>query len=88
MSKLFSYKSNNKNKLQFKKNRKFIGKDLIRYNEDENNIEFYELMKNGYIEMSKINLEISELFESSPESLHYEFDNINEYEKWLCGVWI
>ncbi|MBM6837726.1 hypothetical protein H9X78_14365 [Clostridium saudiense] len=86
MSKLFSYKSNNKNKLQFKKNRKFIGKDLIRYNEDENNIEFYELMKNGYIEMSKINLEISELFESSPESLHYEFDNINEYEKWLCGV--
>ena len=43
-------------------------------------------MKNGYIEMSKINLEISELFESSPESLHYEFDNINEYEKWLCGV--
>ena len=86
MSKLFSYKSNNKNKLQFKKNRKFIGKDLIRYNEDENNIEFYELMKNGYIEMSKINLEISELFESSPESLHYEFDNINEYERWLCGV--
>ena len=63
MSKLFSYKSNNKNKLQFKKNRKFIGNDLIRYNEDENNIEFYELMKNGYIEMSKINLEISELFE-------------------------
>ena len=88
MSKLFSDKSNNKNKLQFKKNRKFIGKDLIRYNEGENNIEFYELMKNGYIEMSNINLEISELFESSPETLHYQFDSINEYEKWLCGVWI
>ena len=49
-------------------------------------MEFYELMKNGYIEMSNINLEISELFESSPETLHYQFDSINEYEKWLCGV--
>lgn len=86
MSKLFSNKSKNKNKLEFKKNRKFISRDLIRYKEDENNIEFYKLMKNGYIEMSKINLEISELFESSPGNLHYEFDSINEYEKWLCGV--
>mgnify|MGYP007042144419 FL=1 len=84
MSKLF----NNKNKLEFKKNRKFIGEDLIRYNEDKNNMEFYELMKNGYIEMANINLEISQLFESSPETLQYEFDSINEYEKWLCGVWI
>ena len=84
MSKLF----NNKSKLEFKKNRKFIGEDLIRYNEDKNNMEFYELMKNGYIEMANINLEISQLFESSPETLQYEFDSINEYEKWLCGVWI
>ena len=82
MSKLF----NNKNKLEFKKNRKFIGEDLIRYNEDKNNMEFYELMKNGYIEMANINLENSQLFESSPETLQYEFDSINEYEKWLCGV--
>ena len=82
MSKLF----NNKNKLELKKNRKFIGEDLIRYNEDKNNMEFYELMKNGYIEMANINLEISQLFESSPETLQYEFDSINEYEKWLCGV--
>ena len=49
-------------------------------------MEFYELMKNGYIEMANINLEISQLFESSPETLQYEFDSINEYEKWLCGV--
>ena len=83
MSKLF----NNKNKLEFKKNRKFIGEDLIRYNEDKNNMELYELMKSGYIEMANINLEISQLFESSPETLQYEFDSINEYEKWLCGVW-
>ena len=82
MSKLF----NNKSKLEFKKNRKFIGEDLIRYNEDKNNMEFYELMKNGYIEMANINLENSQLFESSPETLQYEFDSINEYEKWLCGV--
>ena len=86
MSKLFTNKLNNKNILEFKKNRKFIEKDLIIYKEDENNIEFYELMKNGYIEMSKINLEIAQLFESSPENLHCKFDRINEYEKWLCGV--
>ena len=86
MSKSFTNKFNNKNILEFKQNRKFIEKDLIIYKEDENNIEFYELMKNGYIEMSKINLEISQLFESSPENLHYKFDRINEYEKWLCGV--
>lgn len=88
MSKLIKEKTINKIKLDFKKNRKFIEIDLIRYNEDENNIEFDELMKNGYIQMSQINLEISELFESSPGTLHYEYDNINEYEKWLCGVWI
>ena len=86
MSKSYINKFNNKNILEFKQNRKFIEKDLIIYKEDENNIEFYELMKNGYIEMAKINLEISELFESSPENLHYKFDRINEYEKWLCGV--
>lgn len=86
MSKLFNNKLKYKNNLEFKKNSKFIGRDLIIYNEDENNIEFYELMKNGYIDMANINLEISELFESSPETLHYEFDRINEYEKWLCGV--
>ena len=82
MSKLF----NNKNKLEFKKNRKFIGEDLIRYNEDKNNMEFYELMKNGYKEMSKINLELAYDANSSQKSLKYKFDDINEYEKWLCGV--
>ena len=86
MSKLFSSKSKNKNNSEFKKNRQFINKDLIIYSKDENNMEFYELMKNGYIEMSEINLEVSNLFELSSESLHYEFDSINEYEKWLCGV--
>lgn len=80
----------NKNKinLEFLKNRQFIDRDLIRYKEDENTMEFYELMKNGYMQMSQINLELSEGFESSTINLQYEFDGINEYEKWLCGVWI
>ena len=43
-------------------------------------------MKNGYIEMSKINLEIIQEFNPSQKSLKYRFDDINEYEKWLCGV--
>ena len=49
--------------------------------------EFFELMKNGYKEMSKINLEIAGCGSSSQKSLKYKFDDINEYEKWLCGVW-
>lgn len=43
-------------------------------------------MKNGYKEMSKINLELSYDTHSSQKSLKYKFDDINEYEKWLCGV--
>ena len=48
--------------------------------------EFFELMKNGYKEMSKINLELAYDANSSQKSLKYKFDDINEYEKWLCGV--
>ena len=48
MSKLF----NNKNKLEFKKNRKFIGEDLIRYNEDKNNMEFYMKLPRNKKEMT------------------------------------
>ena len=49
-------------------------------------MKFFELMKNGYKEMSKINLELSYDANSSQRSLKYKFDDINEYEKWLCGV--
>ena len=48
--------------------------------------EAFELMKNGYKEMSKINLEIAGCGSSSQKSLKYKLDDINEYEKWLCGV--
>ena len=78
---------NIKYKNDFKKNRKFIKDNLIVYSEDYKAFEFFELIKNGYIEMSKINLEIIQEFNPSQKSLKYRFDDINEYEKWLCGVW-
>ena len=86
MSKDISSTKVRKINVDFSKSSKFIKESLIIYSEDKESKEFFELMKNGYIEMSNINLEISELFESSPETLHYQFDSINEYEKWLCGV--
>ena len=43
-------------------------------------------MKNGYKEMANINLELARDVNPSRKSLKYKFDDINEYEKWLCGV--
>ena len=41
-------------------------------------------MKNGYLQMAEINLE---LFTSIDfVTVKYKFDDVNEYEKWLCGV--
>lgn len=71
----------------FEKSSKFIKDSLIVYSEENEASEFFELMRNGYKEMSKINLELSYYANSSQKSLKYKFDNINEYEKWLCGVW-
>ena len=69
-----------KNIIKNKNVSQFIDNNLIQYNEDTFNIEFFEIMKEGYKEMSKINLELSELF------FEEEIANINEYENWLCGV--
>lgn len=69
-----------KNIIKIKNVSQFIDNNLIQYNEDTFNIEFFEIMKEGYKEMSKINLELSELF------FEEEIANINEYENWLCGV--
>ena len=74
-------------KNDFEKSSKFIKDSLIVYSEENEANEFFELMKNGYKEMSKINLELSYYANSSQKSLKYKFDNINEYEKWLWGVW-
>ena len=73
-------------KNDFEKNSKFIKDSLIVYSEENEASEFFELMRNGYKEMSKINLELAYDTNSSQKSLKYKFDDINEYEKWLCGV--
>jgi CopG family transcriptional regulator / antitoxin EndoAI len=69
-----------KNILKIKNVSQFIDNNLIQCREDRFNIEFFEKMKEGYKEMSKINLELSQL------SFEEEIANINEYENWLCGV--
>ena len=77
---------NRKFENEFEKSSKFIKDNLIVYSDDNESCEFFELMKNGYKEMSKINLEIAGCGSSSQKSLKYKLDDINEYEKWLCGV--
>ena len=75
-----------KRKNDFKKSSKFIEDDLIVYREDLNNEEFYQVMKNGYEDMGKINLEISKELDFSQSACKFKYDTFNEYEKWLCGV--
>ncbi len=43
-------------------------------------------MRIGYEEMSQINLELSGAIDFSKGNVQYKFDDICEYEKWLCGV--
>ena len=69
-----------------KKNRKYIKENLIRYDEKKYEGEFLELMRMGYEEMSQINLELSGAIDFSKGKVQYKFDDICEYEKWLCGV--
>ena len=71
----------------FKKSSKFISESLIVYNDDDlNGEEFFKLMKIGYEDMSEINSQISDEFNSSQDSSKFKYDTFNEYEKWLCGV--
>ncbi|MCQ2968990.1 MAG: hypothetical protein MJ191_02500, partial [Clostridium sp.] len=60
--------------------------NLIRYGEKKYDEEFFELMKTGYEEMSDINLKLSRDIDFSNGNVQYKFDDICEYEKWLCGV--
>ena len=70
-----------KNVKKGKKNNQFNDYDIIEYIDNEINIEFLEMMKEGYRHMSEINLGLANLpFESG-------IADINEYENWLCGVW-
>lgn len=65
---------------KIKKNSQFLDYSLIEYNEDQLNIDIFKVMKEGYEEMAKINLELSQL------PFECENANIDEYENWLCGV--
>ena len=69
-----------------KKNSKYIEDSLIKYGEDKYEGEFLELMRRGYEEMSHINLELSKAIDFSKGNVQYKFDDVCEYEKWLCGV--
>ena len=60
--------------------------NLIKYDEKKYEGEFLELMRIGYEEMSDINLELSKAIDFSKGNVQYKFDDICEYEKWLCGV--
>lgn len=66
---------------KIKKNSQFLDYSLIEYNEGQLNMDIFKVMKEGYEEMAKINLELSQL------PFECENANINEYENWLCGVW-
>jgi CopG family transcriptional regulator / antitoxin EndoAI len=80
MSKKDTKQSFIKNIVKIKRVNKFRKNNIIEYKENNFDIEFLEMMKEGYKEMSKINLEFSQLpFET-------DFADINEYENWLCGV--
>ena len=63
-----------------KKNSQFNDYKLISYKERENK-DLYEWMKKGYEEMSSINLSYAE--EVNTIGL---YDELVEYETWLCGV--
>lgn len=69
-----------KNSIKIKKNSQFIDYSLIQCSEDQLKMDVFEMMKDGYKEMAKINLELSQL------PFECENADIDEYENWLCGV--
>lgn len=79
-----SYLKEMKKKLIFnektKKISQFKSQRLISYIEDNEKIELYKSMEQGYREMASINLEYAE------ESLSCEWCDAIEYEAWLFGV--
>lgn len=78
MSSLWENEGISKISQQYKNNSKLFSKNSIVYSEDSNRSEMLESMKNGYIEMGKINLELAVDSES-------EFVDVDKYETWLCG---
>lgn len=69
-----------KSDIRIKSVNKFKKNNIIKYENDKIDIDFLEMMKEGYKEMTKINLEFSQL------PFECELADIREYENWLCGV--
>ncbi|MCR6513913.1 MAG: hypothetical protein ACRDCB_07670 [Clostridium sp.] len=63
---------------EFKKSSKYNSDNVILYINDTLSDETIELMRQGYEEMSLINLELASMTEN-------ELNDVNEYETWLCG---
>ena len=63
-------------------NSRFIEDSLIEYTDKEFSMDFIKKMEKGYKEMAEINLEYSRL------GSEYMLDDVNEYEAWICGVWL
>lgn len=78
MSLLWKNKGNNKKTTEIQKNSRAYYSNSIEYNKEGKNSELFERMKNGYIEMAQLNLQMAS------ES---EIFDINNYETWLSGVW-
>lgn len=64
------------------KNSGVMDKSLILYINEGTSYDFEEAMKKGYQDMAEINLEYSKL------GFEYMLDDVNEYEAWICGVWL
>ena len=77
---LLNLENNYEKKLE--KNSRFIEDSLIECSDKEFSINFIEEMEKGYEEMAEINLEYSKL------GSEYMLDDVNEYEAWICGVWL
>lgn len=67
---------------KLEKNSRFIENSLIEYTDKEFSMDFIKKMEKGYKEMAEINLEYSRL------GSEYMLDDVNEYEAWICGVWL
>ncbi|WP_244833963.1 hypothetical protein [Clostridium sp. BJN0001] len=62
------------------KNSGIFDNQLISYSNDYiQESDFFEKMKNGYIEMSQIDLEYSGI------GFDYFLDDVTQYEAWICG---
>lgn len=62
-------------KQECEKNSQFIPKTLILYNEERNKIK--KAMKDGYLEMAKLNLELADI------GIENDIIDLKKYEVWL-----